>query len=176
MVLTSESLAANITGVRSLISMCSLMDEQIVGLGEFSIAVFTDELFLGSTGWGAGCGAWGAGSAWRVGSGRSPYIGRVRHGHGTTWETPSGVLVAVQSTTDPLVHEECGIVERHALEILLGVVWCREILVGLGGFEVFHFVGRCDLSESRMSGCGRVSVTTPRHNLLFQQLLTPQLL
>ena len=47
MVLSSKCLAAHITGKRSLISVCPLVDHDIVGLGELAVAVLTDEPLLG---------------------------------------------------------------------------------------------------------------------------------
>jgi hypothetical protein len=46
MVLTTESFSANVTAIRTLIRMRSLVNEKIVGFGELTIAVFADELFL----------------------------------------------------------------------------------------------------------------------------------
>ena len=45
-VLSSEGLAANITIEGSLIGVCSLMDEKVVRLGEFSVAILADEPLL----------------------------------------------------------------------------------------------------------------------------------
>ena len=50
MVLSSEGFTTNITGKWSLISVSPLMDHDIVGLGELSVAIFTDESLLGSGG------------------------------------------------------------------------------------------------------------------------------
>lgn len=108
-----------------------------------SIAVFTDELLLGSTGWGTGRATGGGGSAWWVHW--SSCIRWVRHGHRACWQASPGVLVAVEGTADPLVHEKCWVVHGHVLQVLLGVVRCGEVLVEFGRFQ---FVGRCDLSES----------------------------
>lgn len=62
-VLSSESLAANITRVRSFICMRPFVDEQIVRLCELSIAIFTNKLFLRSC---SGC-AWDP-HGWRISS------------------------------------------------------------------------------------------------------------
>lgn len=48
MILPSEGFAAYVTRVRSLICMCSLMNQKIVGLGEMPLAEFANKLFLGS--------------------------------------------------------------------------------------------------------------------------------
>ena len=45
-VLPAEGLAANITIEGSLIGVCSLMDEKVVRLGEFSVAILADEPLL----------------------------------------------------------------------------------------------------------------------------------
>lgn len=50
MVLTAESLAADVARVRSFIGMCALVDQQIVGLGELTVAELADELLLGAGG------------------------------------------------------------------------------------------------------------------------------
>ena len=47
MVLSSKCLAAHITGKRSLISVCPLVDHDIVGLGELAVAILADEPLLG---------------------------------------------------------------------------------------------------------------------------------
>lgn len=47
-ILASEGLAADITRVRSLVCVCPFMNEQVVGLGELSVAKFTFEFLLGS--------------------------------------------------------------------------------------------------------------------------------
>ena len=47
-ILPSEGLAADITRVGSLVRVCPLMNEQVVGLGELSVAKFTFEFLLGS--------------------------------------------------------------------------------------------------------------------------------
>lgn len=48
MVLATESFAANVAGVGTLIGVGALMDEQIVGFGKVTIAVFANELLLWS--------------------------------------------------------------------------------------------------------------------------------
>ncbi len=48
MVLTAESLAADVARVRPLIGVSSLVDEQVVGLGELAVAELADELLLGA--------------------------------------------------------------------------------------------------------------------------------
>jgi hypothetical protein len=45
-VLSPKGLATNVTGIRSLISVGSLMDEQVVGLSELPVAELADEAFL----------------------------------------------------------------------------------------------------------------------------------
>lgn len=47
-VLTTEGLAADITRIWPLIRVGSLVNQKIVGLCEVSVAVFTDELLLGT--------------------------------------------------------------------------------------------------------------------------------
>ena len=47
-VLPAEGLAANITIEGSLIGVGPLVDEEVVGFGELSVAVLADETFLGS--------------------------------------------------------------------------------------------------------------------------------
>lgn len=49
-ILSPERLAANITGIRPLVRVGPLVDEQIVRLGELSVAELADELFLGPGG------------------------------------------------------------------------------------------------------------------------------
>ena len=44
MVLSPEALVADVTRIRSLVRVSPLVDEEIVGLGEVSSAVTTDEL------------------------------------------------------------------------------------------------------------------------------------
>ena len=46
MILSSESFATNVTRIWSLIRVCSLVDQKVVGLGELSVTIFTNELFL----------------------------------------------------------------------------------------------------------------------------------
>lgn len=46
MILPTESLAANVAAIRSLISVRALVDQQIVALSELTIAVLADELLL----------------------------------------------------------------------------------------------------------------------------------
>lgn len=46
MILATESLAANVAAVRPLIGVRTLVDQQIVALGELTIAVLADELLL----------------------------------------------------------------------------------------------------------------------------------
>ena len=48
MILSSECFTTDITRVRPLISVSSLVNEEIVTLGELSVAILADELFLGS--------------------------------------------------------------------------------------------------------------------------------
>lgn len=47
-VLSSESLATYVTGVRSFISMRPFVNEQIIRLCELSVAIFANKLFLRS--------------------------------------------------------------------------------------------------------------------------------
>jgi len=46
MILSSESFATNVTRIRSLIRVCPLVDQEVVRLGELTVAIFTNELFL----------------------------------------------------------------------------------------------------------------------------------
>ena len=48
MILTAERFAADITRIWPLICVCTLVDHQVVRLGKFSVAKFTDETFFGS--------------------------------------------------------------------------------------------------------------------------------
>lgn len=50
MVLSSEGLMANITGVRPLVCVGPLVDEEVVGLGEMPAAELANK-FLFSLGW-----------------------------------------------------------------------------------------------------------------------------
>lgn len=59
MVLSAKSLSTNITAVWPLISVCPLMDQEVVRLGELPVTELTDELLL----WPAG-GPSGASSSW----------------------------------------------------------------------------------------------------------------
>lgn len=45
-ILATEGLAANITAVGALVGVSPLVDQQVVGLGELTVAVFADELLL----------------------------------------------------------------------------------------------------------------------------------
>ena len=54
MVLSPESLTADITGKWSLICVCPLMDHNIVRLGELSVTILADEPLLWSRGSGLG--------------------------------------------------------------------------------------------------------------------------
>lgn len=47
-ILTTESLAANVARVGPLIRVCPLVDEEIVGFGELTVAELADKLLLGS--------------------------------------------------------------------------------------------------------------------------------
>ena len=47
-ILASEGLPTDVTRVRSLVCVCPFMNEQVVGLGELSVAEFTFEFLLGS--------------------------------------------------------------------------------------------------------------------------------
>jgi len=47
-VLSSESLAANITRERALVCVCALVDEEVVAFGEFTVTIFADVSLLGS--------------------------------------------------------------------------------------------------------------------------------
>ena len=49
-ILSSERFTTNITGERSLISVGPLVDHDVVGLGELSVAIFADEPLLWSAG------------------------------------------------------------------------------------------------------------------------------
>lgn len=46
MILATESFAANVTAVGTLIGVSSLVNQKIVGFGELTIAILADELFL----------------------------------------------------------------------------------------------------------------------------------
>ena len=50
MVLSAERFATDITGIGPLICVSPLVDEEIVTLGEVSVAIFADELLLGPGG------------------------------------------------------------------------------------------------------------------------------
>ena len=50
MILTAERFAANVTWIWPLVCVCTLVYQQIVRLGKFTIAVFTDEALFGSGG------------------------------------------------------------------------------------------------------------------------------
>ena len=43
MILTAERFAADITRIRPLICVCTLVDQQIVRLGKFTVAILADE-------------------------------------------------------------------------------------------------------------------------------------
>jgi len=49
-ILAAEGFAADITGVRPLVSVGSLVDQQVVGLGELTVAELTHKLLLGFCG------------------------------------------------------------------------------------------------------------------------------
>lgn len=46
MILSSEGLSTNVTGIGPFIGMCPFMDEQVVGLRKLTVAIFANELFL----------------------------------------------------------------------------------------------------------------------------------
>ncbi len=48
MILTAERFAANVTRIWPLICVCTLVYQQIVRLGKFTVAIFTDESLFGS--------------------------------------------------------------------------------------------------------------------------------
>lgn len=48
MILPAKSLPAYVAWVRSLVGVCPFVDQQVIALGELSIAKLADELFLGS--------------------------------------------------------------------------------------------------------------------------------
>lgn len=45
-ILTTEGFAADVTRIRALVRVRSLVDQKVVGFGELSVAVLADELFL----------------------------------------------------------------------------------------------------------------------------------
>ena len=47
-ILPAESFAAHVTRKWPLVCVCTLVDHQVVRLGKFSVAKFTDETFFGS--------------------------------------------------------------------------------------------------------------------------------
>lgn len=57
-VLPPERFVADITGVRSLISMCSFVDKQVVRLGEPPLAELANKFFPGPRGSTAGKSSW----------------------------------------------------------------------------------------------------------------------
>ena len=48
-ILSAEALAAYVTWVRSFVRVCTLMDQEVVRLGEVSTAELTDVLLAGPT-------------------------------------------------------------------------------------------------------------------------------
>ena len=44
MILSPKRLPANVAGVRSLVRVCSLVDQQVVGFGKLSVAKFANKL------------------------------------------------------------------------------------------------------------------------------------
>ena len=51
MILSSKSFSTNITGIRSFISVCSLVDEKIVGFSKLTVTELADKSFLGFSGY-----------------------------------------------------------------------------------------------------------------------------
>lgn len=47
-ILSSESLATNVTGKWSFVRMCALVNEKIIALGKVTSTILADELFLSS--------------------------------------------------------------------------------------------------------------------------------
>ena len=48
MILSSKRFSTDFTGIRSFISVCSLMDEKIVGFSKLTVTELADKSFLGS--------------------------------------------------------------------------------------------------------------------------------
>lgn len=126
-VLSAEGLPADVARVGPLVGVGTLVDQQIVRLGELSVAVFADELLLGP----------GAGRA-----GRSERR-RVAAGHSLchSARVPQGVVVE-RGVSDPLV-EDHGLVRRGRLQsgdlrlhvglhggMRVGLRWHWELLIG----------------------------------------------
>lgn len=103
MVLPPESFSADIARVRPFISMRPLVDEQIVALGEVSVAVFADELLL-----------------------RSGSCGGFCRRRWTSWHPDF-------SDSSPLVHADASqpLVHEHSVVRVL-LVRIRQILFGRG--------------------------------------------
>lgn len=59
MVLSAKSLSTDITAVWPLISVCPLMDQEVVRLGELSVTELTDELLLWPAGGPGASPSWG---------------------------------------------------------------------------------------------------------------------
>jgi len=49
MILSPKSLSTHSAWIRSLVRVCSLMYEQVVAFGKFSIAIFANKSFLGTS-------------------------------------------------------------------------------------------------------------------------------
>lgn len=53
MILSTKGLSTNVTRVGTLVSVRSLVNQQVVGFGKLTIAIFADKLFL----WTSSCGS-----------------------------------------------------------------------------------------------------------------------
>lgn len=159
MVLSSEGFPANVAGIRSLICVCPLVDEQVVGLGELAVAVLADELFLWSGTRRARRSQW-----WRI-----PY----RHPLGHRPGIPQGMMV-YRRIPYPLVHEHrvIGCARRQGCHLSLDVSRHR-MRVGLRcdrNWE-FLFVGvrvhwrrGAGVGVSLRGGCPCARLVSGHHN------------
>lgn len=63
-ILPAESFPADVARVGPLVRMSPFVDEEIVGLGELTVAVLADELFLGSSAGHSWCSHWRWVTSW----------------------------------------------------------------------------------------------------------------
>lgn len=111
-ILPAECFTANVAVVRSLVSVRSLVDEEVVTLGELSIAELANELFFGPLS-GHASGDEGARWRWRSldGRGQQPHVHLLHSWWWTPgWRATSSLLLLLllshdSGIADPLVQE-----------------------------------------------------------------------
>lgn len=149
MVLATEGFTTDVAGVWSFVGMGALMDKQVVGLGEMTVAVFTDELFLWTCAAMPGNLHWAKLAYWAT-EGRN--AGKVRR-----IALMLHMLPIDSSIANPLLHESVGLLSSDCRK--LSITWQR--ITGL--------------MEVLLSGCRSLSLE-PQAMLLLSLLLLLMLL